>query len=816
MKSKASIFLSTATALALLLGGIPFSALESAPTSAKAGALQTVSATAADDYQVQRVFTSKEAWEDTLVQNNARHQAADLSEDRIQAVLQDTGTAGLNKYQYYKLLQKEAIGEIAQDQLLLTFLNDQPQFADPALADLFSSITPCGDLCYLGKLKRVYEKQELLNLIGTLVEDKNVTLVDLDQTIEMAHYNTAFNYEETRCSALEQINAPRAWDFANGDGVYIGMIDTGVAGYSSAKKSSDTIDDCTNITSCIGHGTGVASVMAGSDYGLAYNATIVCNSNSGTEVPIANGMDIHRVNLSNIVTGVTQLMSDSSRTIKIVNISAEVLSFNSSLFTMLLGMYPNVLFVQAAGNSGFNLDNSDYFTYYDQPNFMVVASVDRWDNLGAGSNYGSTRVHIAAPGENIRVPVINGDVYYLSGTSYAAPYVSGAAALLLHVAPSLTGPQLKQILLDAAQQVPGLSGSVQSGRRLDVGAAVTSLNPYMSNRYAFKDAYNVLRIKENGLGTAWSQLSSNVNTFAMDEARVVFLNNDGCLYTRGGPVDTAGTLPIDTSGTVSSFAMSGQNLVTYSGTNLNIYFYDYISGYYFYQRTLYGINKYALIANRLLYTTTASPGLLYVQESFRSYKSGSLYIPTPKQISIGSTVTAIFVTGSRVHVYYGTNGYEMYDSTGFNLNYSTGIPYPCTPAVLDREIYQSGFSYNVSMNQYRWCYASGTKLYFYGFNQYGVQTNVTIINSANGQPIDSVKLVDYRIYYKAGSDFYVINGDPGSDTITLYNSVSNFSVYGNGIGIITGNLYLAKRGPTYAAWTTLWDQPVVQQIKVMI
>jgi subtilisin family serine protease len=58
------------------------------------------------------------------------------------------------------------------------------------------------------------------------------------------------------------------------------------------------------------------------------------------------------------------------------------------------------------------------------------------------------------------------------GTSFAAPYVSGVAALVLSVDPTLTAVQLKKRLVDTVDPLPSLTGKVESGGRLDAAAAV--------------------------------------------------------------------------------------------------------------------------------------------------------------------------------------------------------------------------------------------------------------------------------------------------------------------------------------------------------
>ncbi len=134
-----------------------------------------------------------------------------------------------------------------------------------------------------------------------------------------------------------------------------------------------------------------------------------------------------------------------------------------------------VLFVAAAGNEGRNNDSfGTYPANYPLDNVISVAASDRRDRLGSFSNYGASRVHIAAPGVDIVSTFPGEDWGYLDGTSMAAPYVSGAAALLKSVAPSISPAQIRQVLMESASDVASLSGLVASGR-LDAFAALESI-----------------------------------------------------------------------------------------------------------------------------------------------------------------------------------------------------------------------------------------------------------------------------------------------------------------------------------------------------
>ena len=145
------------------------------------------------------------------------------------------------------------------------------------------------------------------------------------------------------------------------------------------------------------------------------------------------------------------------------------------------GVAKGVLFVFAAGNDGENNDFTDSFpSNYDLPNIISVAASDIRDQMATFSNFGPTKVHIAAPGLNIlsTIPTAMagaGEPYAVfSGTSMASPHVAGAAALLLSADPSLKKQPalIKERLLKTAEFKPNLASAVASAGRLSVRRAI--------------------------------------------------------------------------------------------------------------------------------------------------------------------------------------------------------------------------------------------------------------------------------------------------------------------------------------------------------
>lgn len=122
-----------------------------------------------------------------------------------------------------------------------------------------------------------------------------------------------------------------------------------------------------------------------------------------------------------------------------------------------------VLLVHAAGNDG---ENNDVVPSFPTAVYSGGGVASNWLEIGASShkgmsslattfsNYGKARVDFFAPGEDILSTVPGGGTKRESGTSMAAPVVSGVVALLLSYFPTLTPMQVKDLLLQSVRTFP--------------------------------------------------------------------------------------------------------------------------------------------------------------------------------------------------------------------------------------------------------------------------------------------------------------------------------------------------------------------------
>lgn len=132
------------------------------------------------------------------------------------------------------------------------------------------------------------------------------------------------------------------------------------------------------------------------------------------------------------------------------------------------------LFVAAAGNEGTDNDATPHYpSSYDSPNVIAVAATNDTDGLAGFSNYGETSVDLGAPGVRILSTLPGGEYGSYSGTSMAAPHVTGVAALAKSQDPTADDGELKARILQYAEPKASLQGKTVTGGRLNAVASAT-------------------------------------------------------------------------------------------------------------------------------------------------------------------------------------------------------------------------------------------------------------------------------------------------------------------------------------------------------
>jgi subtilisin family serine protease len=295
---------------------------------------------------------------------------------------------------------------------------------------------------------------------------------------------------------------PDAWVFGNGVGMVVGVLDTGIMvnhpdlaqslwvnpleipGNGIDDDGNGYIDDVNGYnfvgdidSPLIGdqnsHGTHVAGIIAAQTNnfigiaGVAGGAKLqivkVLNSAGiGTYVDLIQGIIYAANNGANILNFSLGGPDDGSGEIPL-SLHAAILYAQSKGCVMVASAgneaIPGVLFPAA---------------------FPEVLAVTATDASGAPffSRYGP-EVDLNAPGVEILSPSTNGSYGVFSGTSAAAPHVSGVAALVWALQPSLTASEVMNLLESTTQDIfsPGWDPFTGSGRVDALNAVLTLLNP---------------------------------------------------------------------------------------------------------------------------------------------------------------------------------------------------------------------------------------------------------------------------------------------------------------------------------------------------
>ncbi len=299
------------------------------------------------------------------------------------------------------------------------------------------------------------------------------------------------------------IDVVRAWDLTTGStDVIVAVIDTGIRythtdlaaqmwrnpGEIPGNGIDDDHDGYVDNVFGINAITGSGDPMDVGGHGTHCAGTIGAASNgSGQHVGVAWHVRLMGCKFLGAAGGAT---SDAIKCINFaVSKGARILSaswgggpFEQSLLNAIAAARDRgVLFIAAAGNGGPDKigDNNDvvatYPANYAVDNIISVAAIDRQDKLGAFSNYGSTSVHIGAPGVEILSTISTSDSSYESwpGTSMATPHVAGVAALVLARFPNITVAELRQRILLGAVPTPALRNKTTTGGRLNAYNAVS-------------------------------------------------------------------------------------------------------------------------------------------------------------------------------------------------------------------------------------------------------------------------------------------------------------------------------------------------------
>ena len=266
---------------------------------------------------------------------------------------------------------------------------------------------------------------------------------------------------------LFAIGADHVWTTTTGQGVIVAVVDSGSGPHPDLAENLlpgrsiiGTVEsqDGKDIDAS-GHGTHVAGIIAAvanngiGGSGVAPNAKIL---------PIQVLDQAGQGDARDVAAGVRFAADNGAR---VINLSLGGATESSSLTQAIT--YANdkgVLVVAAAGNGG-AADKPKWPASLDLT--LAVTAVDQANNATSFDQRGDY-IDLSAPGANI-VSTAKGDYVTLSGTSMAAGFVAGAAALLFAAEPRVTNAQVRDILLRTATDIG------EPGRDVTFGAGLINM-----------------------------------------------------------------------------------------------------------------------------------------------------------------------------------------------------------------------------------------------------------------------------------------------------------------------------------------------------
>ena len=386
------------------------------------------------------------------------------------------------------------------------------------------------------KLPKDMTEDEAIELFKN---DPNVEYVEPNYIVELNVIpdDVLYNY----LWGMDRINAPAAWDSETGYWpIVVGVIDTGVDythpdlvnnmwinpgeiagngvdddgngyiddvyGYDFANDDGDPYDD-------FAHGTHVAGTIGA----VGNNAQGVVGINWTTQI-----MALKFIGSNGFGTtlGAIQAIDYAvSMGVKLTNNSWGCLGCYSQAMedSIQAANDAGMLFVAAAGNyrrGGHNVDITPFYpANFDVPNVVSVAASSIFGGKAYFSNYGQQTVDLAAPGlgilstipdwlceiwESKGYPCMFPGYGWFSGTSMAAPHVTGALALLLASEPELSADELKKRLLENVSVEPAFARYTNTSGHLDLVKLLTNSPTAPDYKLSMSPQYYELNSGETG------------------------------------------------------------------------------------------------------------------------------------------------------------------------------------------------------------------------------------------------------------------------------------------------------------------------------
>lgn len=311
---------------------------------------------------------------------------------------------------------------------------------------------------------------------------------DYDFPKQWGFSNTGQRVNGTSGTPDADIDAPEAWGITtDGSATIVAVIDSGVD-YSHVDLQSnmwqnqngdyginaiDHVNSPHDPMDDNGHGTHCAGIIGA----RGNNDSGVCGVNWQARIMALKFLDWYGEGTdADAVECITYALQNRGGSRMVISASWGGFGYSKALHDAIADARDaGVLFVTVAGNNGLNLDyNKNFYPacYADLDNIICVGASDQNDQPAYFSNYGSQSVDLFAPGMNIYSTFPGNTYEFISGTSMACPFVSGAAALIWSKNLSADYRTVKGFILNYVGQTTALANRCVSGGRLNLHNAI--------------------------------------------------------------------------------------------------------------------------------------------------------------------------------------------------------------------------------------------------------------------------------------------------------------------------------------------------------
>ena len=315
---------------------------------------------------------------------------------------------------------------------------------------------------------RIPDQRSVTAVIQALEADAGVLAAQPNYLFALAQGTTGLGKGDPAQYAVGKLNLTEAHTLSRGHNVLIGVIDSGIdVGHPELAgmiaESFDTLPG----EGPHSHGTAIAGTIVARSrlLGVAPGSRILAARAFGATAATAQATTF------NVLKGIDWAAKNGAR---VINMSFAGPRDPAIERELAAAHRFNIVLIAAAGNAG---PTSPPLYPAADKYVIAVSATDAQDKLFDRANRGR-HITIAAPGVDIIAPAPRGAYQITSGTSIAAAYVSGLAALLIERSPDLTPEQIRGVLQATARDLGKRGRDPEYGAGLaDAYRALKSIQP---------------------------------------------------------------------------------------------------------------------------------------------------------------------------------------------------------------------------------------------------------------------------------------------------------------------------------------------------